>query len=38
MSVISLGELADVPHPDWQGVKIETVAAARGRLVETGYI
>lgn len=32
MPVIYLGEFADVPHPDWQGVKIETVAAARGEV------
>lgn len=38
MPVISLGEPVDVPHPDWQGVKIEIVAAARGRLVDTGYM
>lgn len=30
MLVISLGGLVDVPRPDWQRAKRETIAAARG--------
>ena len=30
MPVIYLGELADVAYPDWQGIKTETTAGARG--------